>query len=354
MKSKFFWLPAMLIIVLFSSSIVCNAAEKVFKLKYQQMRIASEPGMKYYKKMFEETLPAMTNGRLQVEMYWGGELVSSPDSLDAVKAGIVEIIGMPSIYFRGVIPEASIEYGLPFGIRSPYEMYNFMYGEDLPGAFGGWRAIDLLRDIYAKHGVHYLVGGLDCWPGAYMFTSPINSLEDLKGKKIRASGLMISWAERLGASGAYIPGEEAYSALQTGALDGLTWGSAMGMYSMKFHEVAKYFLNPPLMPVNHLTVLVNKRTWDSLPDDLKIALEQAFIIAGMQITANQNWTGEQWGLNKMKEEAGVTVNELKGEDLKKAKQIAYELWEEEAKKSPEAKKLVEMVKDYQRTMGYMD
>jgi TRAP-type C4-dicarboxylate transport system substrate-binding protein len=128
----------------------------------------------------------------------------------------------------------------------------------------------------------------------------------------------------------------------------------MGMYSMKFHEVAKYFLNPPLMPVNHLTVLVNKRTWDSLPDDLKIALEQAFIIAGMQITANQNWTGEQWGLNKMKEEAGVTVNELKGEDLKKAKQIAYELWEEEAKKSPEAKKLVEMVKDYQRTMGYMD
>ncbi|MFW6271909.1 MAG: hypothetical protein ACOC1Q_02575, partial [Desulfosalsimonas sp.] len=221
----------MLIIVLFSSSIVCSAAEKVFKLKYQQMRIASEPGMKYYKKMFEETLPAMTNGRLQVEMYWGGELVSSPDSLDAVQAGIVEIIGMPSIYFRGAIPEASIEYGLPFGIQSPYEMYNFMYGEDLPDAFGGWRAIDLLREIYSKHGVHYLAGGIDCWPAAYMFTSPINSLEDLKGKKIRASGLMISWAERLGASGVYIPGEEAYSALQTGSLDGITWGSAMGMYS---------------------------------------------------------------------------------------------------------------------------
>lgn len=352
MKKHLLIAAILVITILVAGSLPSDASEKVFRWKYQQMRIAAEPGMAYYTEMFEKTLPAMTNGRLRVQMFWGGDLVKSTDALDAVKSGIVEMIGMPSIYFRGVIPEASIEYGLPFGIRTPYEMYNFMYGKDLPQMFGGWRAIDLYRKIYAKHGVHYLAGGVDCWPAAFMFRSPINSIDDIRGKKVRASGLMISWIERLGGQGVFIPGEEAYTALQTGAIDGITWGAAMGMHSMKFHEVAKYYLNPPLMPVNHLTILVNQRAWDSLPDDLKVALEMAVVRAGLDMTAHQNWTGENWGLNQMAK-AGVTVNQLTGADLQKAEEVAYALWEEEAKKSPEAAELVNMQKDYLRTLGYM-
>ena len=350
MKKKVLGVVFLAVAVLLSSSFACNAAEKVFRWKYQQMRIASEPAMAYYKEMFEKTLPAMTNGRLQIKMFWAGELVKSADSLDAVKSGVVEMIGMPSIYFKGVIPEAGIEYGLPFGIRTPSEMYNFMYGKKLPNLFGGWRAIDLVRKVYAKHGVYYLAGGVDCWPAAYMFTSPINSLADLKGKKVRASGLMINWIERFGGQGVYIPGEEAYSALQTNAIDGITWGSAMGMYSMKFHEVAEYFLWPPVNPINHLTVLVNEKAWKSLPDDLKVILEQAMVRAGLDMTAHQNWTGERWGLSQM-EKAGVTINELKGADLQKAEEVAFQIWDEEAKKSPECAELVRMTKDYLRTMG---
>jgi TRAP-type mannitol/chloroaromatic compound transport system substrate-binding protein len=210
MRKKGVIIVVLAVAILFTMSFTCVAAEKVFHWKYQQMRLASEPGMAYYTEMFEKTLPAMTNGRLKIKMFWAGDLVKSADSLDAVKSGVVDMIGMPSIYFKGVIPEASIEYGLPFGIRTPGEMYNFMYGKKLPNQFGGWRAIDLLRKVYAKHGVYYLAGGADCWPASLMFNSPINSLADLKGKKVRASGLMITWVERLGGQGVYIPGEEAY------------------------------------------------------------------------------------------------------------------------------------------------
>jgi TRAP-type mannitol/chloroaromatic compound transport system substrate-binding protein len=338
--------------MLFAMSLSCVAAEKVFNWKYQQMRLASEPGMSYYTEMFEKTLPAMSNGRLKVKMFWAGDLVKSTDAFDAVKSGVVDMIGMPSIYFKGIIPEASIEYGLPFGIQTPYEMYNFMYGKKLPNQFGGWRAIDLLRKIYAKQGVHYLVGGADCWPASLMFNTPIRTLADIKGKKVRASGLMITWVERLGGQGVYIPGEEAYSALQTKTINGVTWGSAMGMYSMKFHEVAKNFLYPPIQPVNHLTVLVNKKSWDSLTPDLQVMLEQAMIKAGFDMTAHQNWTGEQWGLNKMAQK-GVKMNIMTGAELAKAQQVAYTIWDEEAKKSPESAELVKMVKSYMREMGHM-
>ena len=329
-------------------------AQKVYKWKYTQQRIASEPAMAYYKDLFEKKLPAMTNGRLQIKLYWAGELVKSAESLDAVRDGVLEIIGMPSVYFRGAIPEASIEYGLPYGIRTPYELYNFMYGEKLPNLFGGWRGIDFMRKVYEKHGVYYLTGGIDCWPASLMFTKPIKSINDLKGKKVRAFGTMINWIEKLGGQGVYIPGEEAYTALQTGAIDGITWGSAMGMYSMKFHEVCKYFLYPPLMPVNHLTILVNRKAWDSLTDDLKPILEFAFIKAGLDMTAHQNWTGEQWALNVMMKKHKVTMNELKGNDLKVAEKAAFAIWDDEAKKSPSCAELVGKVKDYMKVLGHME
>jgi TRAP-type mannitol/chloroaromatic compound transport system substrate-binding protein len=338
----------------FESQTAFAAPAKVYKWKYVQWRVAAEAGMAGYKDLFEKRLPAMSNGRLQIKMYWAGDLIKSTEALDAVKTGMVEIIGMPSIYFKGAIPEASIEYGLPFGIRTPEEMYNFLYGDKMPGLFGGWKGADFMRKVYAKHGVHYLVGGIDCWPASYMFTKPINSIADIKGKKVRAAGNMITWIEKLGGQGVYIPGEEAYTALQTGALDGITWGSAMGMYTMKFQEVCKYFLYPPLMPVNHGTILVNQKAWDSLTDDLKQMLELGFIKAGLDMTNNQNFTGEQWGLNVMQKKYGVKVNTLSGEDLKRAHQVAYQIWDEEAKKSPSCAELVEKIKDFMKTMGHVD
>jgi TRAP-type mannitol/chloroaromatic compound transport system substrate-binding protein len=87
--------------------------------------------------------------------------VKSTEALDAVKTGLVDMVVMPTIYFRGVIPEAAIDYGLPFGIRTPTKCTISCTGKNLPKMFGGWRAIDLMRKIYAKHGVYYLVGGVD-------------------------------------------------------------------------------------------------------------------------------------------------------------------------------------------------
>jgi TRAP-type mannitol/chloroaromatic compound transport system substrate-binding protein len=352
MKSKTLFIPLMLILVLFSSSVACEA-QKVYKWKLQAWRSAAEPGMAYYKEMFEKTLPAMTGGRLQIQMFWGGELVATPDMLDSVKMGVIEM-GLASSYtYQGVIPVAAVEYGLPFGLRTPSEKFNFFYGKNMPGIFGGWRAIDLLREEYAKQGVFLLASGVDCWPGSFMFRTPINSIKDIEGKKVRASGLMMDWIRMLGGDGVFITGEETYTSLQSGAIDGVSWGSSMGKYTTRLHEVAKFFLYPPLMPVNSANVIVNQKAWNSLPDDLKAILEQAVIMAGIGHTVHQNWTGERWGLVQL-QKSGVTMNYLEGEDLKKAEEVAFKLWEVQAKRSPASKKLVEMKKDYLKTMGYLE
>lgn len=353
MKRKVALITALSTVILFVMSFACMAEkQKVFDWKIQTHRIPAEQAMVYYKDMFDKTLPEMTNGRLKIKMFWAGDLVKSTEALDAVKTGIVDMVLMPTIYFKGVIPEAAIDYGLPYGIPTANEMYNFMYGKNLPKMFGGWRAIDLMRKIYAKHGVYYLVGGVDCWPASIIFNKPINKLSDLKGTKIRAAGLMMDWLQSFGAQPVFVPGEDAYTSLQTGTINGSAWGGAIAMYSMKFDEVAKYYMYPALQPVNHVSILVNQKSWDSLPKDLQVCLEMGMIKAGLDFTNHQNWTGEAWALDKMSKK-GLKVIELKGEELAKAQKAAYEIWDAEAKKSPEAAQLVEMIKSYMKEMGHM-
>jgi TRAP-type mannitol/chloroaromatic compound transport system substrate-binding protein len=108
------------------------------------------------------------------------------------------------------------------------------------------------------------------------------------------------------------------------------------------------------MPVNHMTVLVNQKAWDSLSPDLKPMLEFAFIKVGMDMTNHQNFTGEQWGLNDMQRRHKVTICKLTGEDLKKGEKAAFDIWNEEAKKSPSCAELVEKVRDYMKTLGYIE
>lgn len=341
------------VLFLFPLSGAFASDEKVFNWRMQTMRLPAEPAMAYYDEMFRETLPRMTNGRLNIRMHYAGDLVASTDAFDAVKMGLVDMIIMPTIYYRGIVPEAAIEYGLPFGIPTPHEMYNFMYGKDLPNIFGGWRAIDLIREIYAKHGVYYLTGGVDCWPASLIFNKPINTLDDLRGKKVRAAGLMMTWLQKFGAQAVFVPGEEAYTALQTGTIDGSAWGGAIAMHSLNFQEVAKYYFTPPIQPVNHAAAIVNMKSWNSLPPDLQAILETAMIKAGLDFTNHQNWTGENWAIIQMGKEGG-SLSEMKGADLQKAREVAYEIWEEEAKRSPEAAKLVKMIKSYMKEMGHMD
>jgi len=327
---------------------------EVIEWKCQHHRIAAERAMLYYKDILENKIPELTGGRLKIKLYYGGELVKSADIADAVSTGMLEMATVSAYYYKGIMPETGIEYGLPFGIRTPMELYNFMYGEEIPDYFGGWKAVDFLRAIYAEHNIYYLCGGLDCWPASFMTTFPVNSINDLKGKKMRGAGLMNDWVAKVGGEGVYIPGEELYTALATGTIDAVSWGSGMGNYSMGFQEVCKYFLYPPLMPLNTSNAVVNMDSWNPLPDDIKGILEMALKEAGLDFAAHSNITGEKWALTQMEKEYGVTLCELTGDDLKKAEEAASEVWDEQAAISPGCAQYVEMIRDYMRTFGYID
>jgi tripartite ATP-independent transporter DctP family solute receptor len=150
-----------------------------------------------------------------------------------------------------------------------------------------WNAVDgklgdRIRADFAKVGFHTFK---KMWDNGFRQTTtsnkPINSAEDLFGLKIRVpvSPMGISMFKSLGASPTSLQFSEVYPALQTKIVDAQENPLAI-VQTAKLYEVQKY-----CSKTNHswdgYHFVFNGRSWDALPDDLKVIIERAFNEAGM-------------------------------------------------------------------------
>jgi TRAP-type C4-dicarboxylate transport system substrate-binding protein len=130
--------------------------------------------------------------------------------------------------------------------------------------------MDGLLDEYSKYKVL-------CWfnldPMMLFTTKKVTKMEDLKGLKIRARGrASTEIVERLGASPVASEVGELYPALERGIVDGVT--TCITAFSMmKLYEVCKYLVDEPLYG-GLVPILMSKRSWDKLPCDIKLVIEQ--------------------------------------------------------------------------------
>ena len=142
---------------------------------------------------FARAVGEMTDGRFQIQVFAGGELVGGLQAADAVTDGTVEMAHTASYYYWGKDPTFAIPTCIPFGLNC--RMQNaWMYD-------GG--GIDLANTFYAGYNIYALPGGNT---GAQMggwFRREINAAQDWKGLKIRIGGFGGAIMSRLGA----LPGE---------------------------------------------------------------------------------------------------------------------------------------------------
>jgi TRAP-type mannitol/chloroaromatic compound transport system substrate-binding protein len=178
-------------------------------------------------------------------------------------------------------------------------------------------------------------------------------LKDLKGLKIRSFSAYAKIMQKFGSSTMTIPGEEMYTALATKVLDGITWGAPADSGPFKLYEVAKYYSMPAWHPQSPLTITLNLKAWQGLPDNLKNILQTAAYAYAEDVAA-KTWykdaaTLEDWVKNK-----GVIVNWFSDEDMKIAKKISFELLDEKAKQDAFCNEHVTLLKKSLKTLGYLD
>lgn len=217
---------------------------------------------------FAELVAEKSNGRIEVEVFHGGQLGSGVETFEAVKNGYLDFAG-DSFANLASITQAFEIFHFPFLFESRAQMLNALNSEKVQDQVNSE-----LADVGLVWFATYEIGG-----PREVGTSDkkIETAEDLQGMKFRASRspLEIGSHEAWGAAGVTVDWPGTPEAVRLGMVDGLTVPYA-SFYSAKFHEgnLINYILD--LNFQNYALVIVgNAEKMAALPEDVRALLEEA-------------------------------------------------------------------------------
>lgn len=155
----------------------------------------------------------------------------------------------------------------------------------------------------------------------------LRTLDDVKGLKVRVWGARDEqvWS-RLGVAPQAMPLGEAYMALKTGVVDGVTTG-ADAFYLTKLYEVLDYAVTVPPERSNCQDIVISKKAWEALPDDLKQIVRDVFVHWAIisKGRTGQSVVDDRYWRKKCEVEGNMIFSELPEEDMDKISEVAWEV-----------------------------
>ena len=276
-------------------------------------------------------LDEMTGGQLKIQVFAGGELVPPLECFQAVSDGTVEVGSGASYYWAGKEPAAQWFAAVPFGMNAQ-GMAAWFYGGD---------GLKLWEETYAPFNLVPRPGGSTGVQMGGWFNKKINTIDDFKGLKMRIPGLGGKVVAKAGGTVVLTPGGEIFTNLERGVIDATEWVGPYHDLRLGLYQAAKYYYYPGWHePGTYLEYFFNKKAYDSLTTELKHIVD----VACME---NEHWVLTQTLINEHK----VQLFKFPDEVLNALRPLAEEVREEEAAKTPMAKKVNESFKNFQKVVG---
>ena len=314
-------------------------AEKTFKLTCQNVNAMDHPGYMVLDQLIED-VKTLTDGKLVINQIPPGGMVKSPQTLSATGQGAIDMAITYGCYHGGDLPVGAASFALPGDPRDVWELYNFYYEDG---------ALDFLREQYKTRNVYYLAPAV--WPGyAMMSKKKVETLDDIKKLKVRASGTMAKMLHKVGVGTTFIPFAEIYQAMSRGTIDATVSGSHAENYLQNLQEVASYMVEPDFSSAQTMEILVNLDKWNAMPEKMQVAFKTAAQKASLHYTRifmNMTKTATQ----DMKAE-GCELVTLSDQTMEDIRQASYETWEEIASKDKATAEFIDMVKEDIAEEGY--
>jgi TRAP-type mannitol/chloroaromatic compound transport system substrate-binding protein len=313
-------------------------SQQLFEWKLVTTWQKNFPGLGLGPENFAKKVEAMSAGRLKVKVYGAGQLVPAFEVFDAVSQGTAEMGHGASYYWTGKSKAAGFFTSIPFGLNAQ-EMNGWLH-------YGG--GLELWRELYDDFNLIPFAGGNTGVQMAGWFNREINSMEDIKGLKMRIPGLGGDVISRAGGISVTIAGGELYTAMQTGVIDALEWVSPYNDIALGFHQVAKYYYYPGWHePGPTLELIVNKDAYATLPPDLQAIVEVA------ARAVNQDMLDEYTARNNealisLVETHGVQLRKLPDGVISELRRISADVLEELADDSELSRRIAESVKSFKR------
>ena len=208
----------------------------------------------------------MTDGKFQIQVFAAGEIVPGLAIVDAVQNGTVEIGHTASYYYFGKDPTFGFGTSVPFGP-------NYRINQAWWTSGGG---SEVLNEFYKKYNVKgLLAGNTGCQMGGW-YRKEINSIDDLKGLKMRIGGWAGKVLQKLGGVPQQIAGGDIYPALEKGTIDAAEWVGPYDDEKLGFYKVAPHYYSPGWWEGGSmLFAFVNIEKFNALPKSYQAILEQA-------------------------------------------------------------------------------
>ena len=318
---------------------VANAADKT-KLRIQT-HFSPETLSGQLAKEYVEDIQKMSNGEIEVEMFYSSSVVKSVETFDAAVNGILDCDMTGGAYQTGKNPAFQFTGDLMGGYANPYQQMAWM----LHG--GGFDELNKLYNQYKMEFVGWWIPG----PESLSSTKPIRNVEDFKDWKFRSPpGLATKVFSNLGASPIVMDFNEIFTALETGIIDGADAANLTNNIGLGLYDIAKHTNFPGFhsMPADHLAC--NKKVWDKMPEHhkhiMKVALEA---LALRNATINEVKNAQNAKELRAK---GVNLYEWTPEELGKFREAVKKGWTEFAT-TDEAKALLESHVNFLTDIGAM-
>jgi len=200
-----------------------------------------------------------TAGQVKINIFAGGTLTPADQCYDGVVKGISDIGMSCFAYTRGRFPLIEA-LDLPLGY--PNGRVATRVANDVIRKFNPKELADVKVLYVHAHG-----------PGLLHTKKPVSRLEELKGMKIRSTGLSAKITEALGAVPVAMPQGATYEALQKGVVEG-TFAPMETIKQWKQAEVIKS--TTECYGVGYTTamfVVMNLKRWNALPKDIQKILD---------------------------------------------------------------------------------
>ncbi|WP_422125492.1 TRAP transporter substrate-binding protein [Vibrio coralliilyticus] len=318
------------------ASVTSFAAEKVYRLKLAETWGPNTPILGDATKNMTQLAEEMSNGRLKIRIDSANKHKAPLGIFDMVKSGQYDLGHSSSYYWKGKVPNTLYFSSMPFGMITT-EQYAWFYR-------GG--GMELMEKVYAPHNLLSFPGGnSDIQMGGW-FKKEINSVEDLKGLKIRIPGFAGEVMAKVGAKPTNIAPGELYTSLERGTIDALEWVGPAFDLRMGFQKIAPYYYTAWHEPGSETQFLVNRKTWDRLPKDLQSILETAFRVAAFDMyTQALDANANSWA-TMTQEYPDIKVRDFPPQVLEAMQKATQELLEEQASNDPLAKQIIESQRQY--------
>jgi TRAP-type mannitol/chloroaromatic compound transport system substrate-binding protein len=287
--------------------------------------------------VFCKRVSELTGGKFSIRPFAAGEIVPALEVMDAVRAGTVEMGHTASYYYVGKDATFAFDCCVPFGLTARQQAAWFEVG-------GGK---ELMREFFKGYNIiNFMAGNTGTQMGGW-FRKEIKTVADLKGLKMRISGLAGKTMAKLGVVTQQLPAADIYPSLEKGTIDAAEWVGPYDDEKIGIYKVAPFYYAPGWWePGPQLSFYINLTEWAKLPKEYQAAVEVASYEAHVYMQAEYDAKNPAALARLVKN--GAKVRFFSKDMMDAANKAATEMMDEEAAKNAKFKKIYEPWKVFRR------